>query len=725
MTEISNLKASRRTFLKGGGTAVTGLMVGFHLTGRGAQAAHHGKTFEANAFVQIGKDNNVTVIAKHIEFGQGSHSGLATILADELDADWGQVTIEAAPADATRYNNLHWGPTQGTGGSTAIANSWMQLREAGAKARHMLVQAAAVEWNVPASEIQVSKGVVSHGSKKASFGDLAEQASLIPVPEKVALKTPDQFTLIGGDSKRKDIPGKTDGTAVFTLDIKRPGMLYAVMQRPPRFGGMVKSFDASEAEKVKGVVGAVATPLGVAVLAKNTWAAIKGREALSVEWDDSKAETRSSATIMEEYHRLADSQPGLPARKDGDAESALKGAKQVLEASFDFPFLAHAPMEPPDAIIEMTADGGAEIWTGSQIPTGDQAWAAGILGLKPEQVKVNTVLAGGSFGRRATPDSDMVSEAAMVLKAIEGRAPVKMIWTREDDIQGGKYRPAYHHRLKAGLDEDGNIVGWQHKIVGQSILKGTAFEAFLVKDGIDATSVEGAHNLPYAIADQDVNLVTSDVSVPVLWWRSVGSTHTAYSTETFLDELAVASGKDPVEMRRTLLKGHERHLAALNLVAEKANWTGPEANGVYRGIAVHESFNSVVAQVADVSLRDDGSIKVEKIWCAVDCGTVVNPDVVVAQMEGGIGFGLGAILRNQVTLEEGVVDQSNFHDYEPLRISDMPDVEVHIVPSGAAPTGVGEPGTPPVGPAVANAVYAATGKRIRKLPFSEGLAGSV
>ncbi|RED54390.1 xanthine dehydrogenase family protein molybdopterin-binding subunit [Aestuariispira insulae] len=723
MNQIKTIETSRRGFLKGAGTAATGLVVGFQLTGRGAKAAHHEKAFEANAFVRIAKDNSVTVIAKHIEFGQGSHSGLATILADELDADWAQVRVEAAPADATKYNNLFWGPSQGTGGSTAIANSWMQLREAGAKARAMLVQAAAAEWNVAASQIQVSKGMVSHGGKSLSFGELAEKAAMQPVPETVTLKTADQFTLIGGTGKRKDIPGKTDGTAIFTMDVKRPGMLYAVLKRSPKFGGVAKSFDDAATKEIKGVVGVVATPRGVAVLAKNTWAAIQGADALAVEWDNSQAEQRSSAEIMAHYHELAD-QPGATAVKNGDADGAIAGAVKTLEASFDFPYLAHAPMEPLDAVIEVT-DQGAEIWTGSQIQTGDQAWAAGILGLKPEQVKVNTLLAGGSFGRRATPDSDMVSEAAMIAKAIEGRAPVKLIWTREDDVRGGRYRPAYHHRLKAALDEQGNLIGWQHKIVGQSIAKGTAFEPFLVKDGVDATSVEGAHNLPYAIPNMDVSLVTSDIGVPVLWWRSVGSTHTAYSTETFLDELAEAAGRDPVEWRLELMKDHPRHLAALKLVAEKAEWGKEPAPGRYRGVAVHESFNSVVAQVAEVSLRADATIKVEKIWCAVDCGTVINPDVVAAQMEGGIGYGLGAILRNQITLDGGVVDQSNFHDYEPLRLTDMPDVEVFIVPSDAAPTGVGEPGVPPVGPAVANAVYQATGKRIRKLPFTEGLPNSV
>ncbi|WP_085910048.1 xanthine dehydrogenase family protein molybdopterin-binding subunit [Kiloniella majae] len=720
MTTTKALNSSRRTFLKGAGVT-TGLLVGFHITGKGVAAALPNHAFSPNAFVRIGTDNLVTVIAKHIEFGQGSHTGLATILAEELDASWDQIRIESAPADARKYNNLFWGPYQGTGGSTAIANSWMQLREAGAKARALLVQAASTEWDVPVTEITVSDGVVRHesSSKEQTFGELSEKASQQQVPEKVQLKTPDQFKLIGRNVNRKDIAPKTNGSAVYTLDISRPGMVVAVVKRPPRFGGLARSFDDTDAKDIKGYVGSVTTPRGVAVMAKNTWAAIKAREAVTVDWDDSQAEMRGTEQIMAEYRELAKT-PGLPARNDGDVTTAIAEAKHTLEVSYDFPYLAHAPMETLDCVIELT-DQGAEVWTGSQIPTGDQQTVATILGLKPEQVIIHTQLAGGSFGRRATSDADMVSEAAMIVKASKGNVPVKVVWTREDDIQGGRYRPAYHHKLKAGLDDQGNITGWQHSIVGQSIVAGTAFEAFLVKDDIDATSVEGAANLPYAIPNISVDLTTTDVKVPVLWWRSVGSTHTAYSTETFIDQLASKAGKDPVEFRRSMLKNHPRHLATLNLVAEKATWGSPIAEGRYRGVAVHESFNSVVAQIAEISFDEDGVLKVEKVWCAVDCGTVVNPDIVKAQMEGGIGFGLGAVLRNTVTLDEGIVDQSNFHDYEPLRLTDMPEVDVYIVPSEAAPTGVGEPGVPPIGPAVANAIFAAKGQVVTKLPFSEGM----
>ncbi len=715
----SPILAGRRAFLKGAAAAGAGLVVGFYLPARAgvAAAATKADAFAPNAFVRIALDNTVTVIAKHIEFGQGTYTGLATVLADELDADWKQVRVESAPADASRYNNLSWGPTQGTGGSSAIANSWEQLRKAGATARAMLIEAAAKEWGVPAAEISVAKGVVSHAGtgRSATFGALADKAAALPPPADVALKDPSRFALIGKRVPRKDSVAKTNGTALFTLDVTRPGMLTAVIARPPRFGATVTSFDATPAKAVKGVVDVVAVPQGVAVLATNTWAAIKGRAALTVDWDDSKAEKRGTDQIMAEYKALAET-PGVRVRADGDVEAALKGAAKVLEAAYEFPFLAHAPMEPVNCVAALSAD-KCEIWTGSQLQTVDQMVAARIAGLKPEQVVIHTLFAGGSFGRRATPDADMVNEAVSIAKAIGGRAPVKLVWTREDDIQGGRYRPMYYHRLRAGLDANGAIVGWQHRIVGQSILKGTPFVG-MVKDGIDATSVEGAANLPYAIPNLYLDLHTSEVGVPVLWWRSVGSTHTAYATEHFLDELARAAGKDPVEFRLAMLKGHPRHAGVLKLAAERAKWGSNLSAGRFRGVAVHESFNTVVAQVAEVSIRDDGTVKVERVVCAVDCGIAVNPDQVRAQMEGGIGYGLGAALRNAITLTEGRVDQSNFNDYEPLRIDDMPAVEVHIVPSAAAPTGVGEPGTPVIAPAVANAILAATGKPVRRLPFA-------
>lgn len=725
-TVAKSATPSRRQVLKAGAIAGAGLILGVALPRgpRPARAAADAGALAPNAFVRIAPDDSVTVLAKHIEFGQGSHTGLATLVAEELDADWEQIRVEAAPADAALYNNLHWGPVQGTGGSSSIANSYDQLRQAGATARALLIEAAAKDWKVPAGEITVEKGMVRHAGsgKESGFGALVETANGLPVPAEVGLKDPKDFTLIGHDVPRKDSPDKVRGRAQFTIDVQRPGMLTALLARPPRFGGKVASFDASAALAVEGVTDVVQVPRGIAVVAKDFWSAKKGRDALSVEWDESEAETRGTAEILAQYHELAE-QPGDIVRNEGESEAAIAGAAKVLEATYEFPFLAHAPMEPLNAVAELGPD-GLDIWAGSQIQTVDQGTAAAIAGLDPSQVRIHTQLAGGSFGRRATPHADMVSEAVSIAVAIGGKAPVRLQWTREDDVQGGSYRPMYVHKLRAGLDESGKLVGWQHRIVGQSILKGTPFEGALVQNGIDQTSVEGANTLPYAIPNMTVDLHTTDVRVPVLWWRAVGSTHTAFSTEAFIDELAEAAGQDPVAFRLAMLEQHPRHRGVLALAAEKIGWgqSRPEGRGI--GISVHESFNSFVAEAAEVSLDDSGQLKVHKVVCAVDCGVPVNPDVIKAQMEGGIGFGLGAVLHDAITLDGGLVEQSNFHDYLPIRIEEMPEIEVHIVPSGDAPTGVGEPGVPPIGPAVANALYAVTGKRVRSLPFAEQNLGA-
>ena len=720
MTEQSKIQlpeTSRRRFLQGAGAAAAGLVVGFHWLPRNVLA--QARPAEINAFIRIAPDNTVTVLSKHLEMGQGTYTGLATIVAEELDADWAQMRTEGAPANPQLYANLAFGTIQGTGGSTAMANSWDQLRKAGATARAMLVMAAAEQWKVPASEIAVSKGVVSHASsgKKATFGQLATKAATMTPPADVPLKDPSKFTLIGKKAPRLDAKAKSNGTAQFTIDVKLPGMLTAVLQRAPLFGATVKSFDAAKAKAVPGVVDVVQISNGVAVLAKNFWAAKLGRDALDIVWDDSAAEKRGTDQILAEYKELA-KKPGLPARKDGDVEAAFARAAKVIEATYDFPYLVHAPMEPLDCVVKLDAS-GVEIWAGDQFQTFDQMNAARVLGIKPEQVKINTLYAGGSFGRRATPQSDYIVEGAEIAKAINGRAPVRLIWTREDDIKGGRYRPMYHHTLKAAVDDRGNITAWQHRIVGQSIITGTPLEAFMVKDGIDHTSVEGAANLPYDIPNLQVELHTTKVGVPVLWWRSVGSTHTAFATEVFLDEIAAATRQDPLALRRKLLAKHPRHLGVLNLAAEKAGWGKPLPKGHMRGIAVHESFSSFVAEVAEVALKPDGTWKVEKIIAAVDCGTPINPDIIRAQVESGIGYGLSATIKPGISMKNGEVEQSNFHDYEVLRIHEMPKVEVHIVPSKEKPTGIGEPGTPPVAPAVANALMAGTKMVFRALPLPE------
>ena len=707
---------SRRRFLQASGGLL--LAVGFPAARSQEDSLFLHRGFMPNAFVRVASDNTVTVIVKHLEMGQGTYTGLPTLVAEELDADWSQVRVEAAPADAAKYNNLLWGPAQGTGGSTALANSWEQLRKAGATARAMLVGAAAQKWKAPVAEIRVSKGVVSWKDRKSTFGELAGDAAKQKVPTEVKLKDPSRFVYIGksGTARRTDARDKSTGRARFTQDVKLPGLLTAVVLHPPRFGGKLKSFDAAQAKAIPGVVEVVgfSNPAtnGVAVLARDYFTARKGRDALKADWEEASAFRGSSNELLEDYKKLA-ATPGLPARIEGDVKAALAGAAKTLEAVYEFPYLAHAAMEPMNCVVQLS-DGQCEVWNGEQFQSVDQAALAQFLGLKPTQVKLNQLYAGGSFGRRANPQSDYVLEAAAIAKATGGKYPVKLVWGREDDMRAGYYRPMYVHALKAGLDARGNIVAWQHTIVGQSILAGTAFESMMVKGGIDATSVEGAANLPYAIANVAVTLHSPKVGVPVQWWRSVGSTHTAFATECFLDECAHAAGKDPLELRRTLLARHPRHLAALNLAAQRA---GPLKKGTARGIAVHESFNTVVAQVVELSRRKAG-LKIERVVCAVDCGIAVNPDVVAAQMESGIAYGLSAALTGAITLKDGMVEQSNFHDYQVLRAAQMPRIEVAIVPSKENPSGVGEPATPVIAPALANAILALDGKSVRTLPLS-------
>ncbi len=706
---------SRRLFLQVAAAAGGGFALGFAPRLGAAEPAVESR-FAPNPFVRVSPDNTVTVVAKHLEMGQGSHTGLATLVAEELDADWAQVRVEGAPANAKLYNNLHMGPMQGTGGSSSVANSWEQLRRAGATARAMLVAAAAEAWGVPARDLKVHRGIVEHGptSRAATFGQLAAGAARQAPPAMVRLKDPKDFQYIGKHVPRTDGRAKVDGSAVFTQDIKLPGLLTAVVARPDRFGGKVGSFDGSKSKAVPGVVDVVQIPSGVAVLAKDFWSAKKGRDALRITWDDSAALKLGTPELRTQYRALLDT-PGSPARKDGDPEATLAAAAKRLQADFEFPFLAHAPMEPLNCVVRL-AGTACEVWNGEQFQTMDQANVAAVLGLKPEQVDIHMLFAGGSFGRRANAASDFVVEAAQIVKAIRGRAPVKLVWTREDDLHGGYYRPMYVHRLGAGLDGSGRLVAWTHRIVGQSIATGTPLEGMMVKDGVDHTSVEGASSLPYQIPNLRVDLHSPRSPIPVLWWRSVGSTHTAFSTETFLDEVAAAAGRDPVALRRDLLAKHPRHLRTLNLAVEKSDWGKPLAKGRGRGIAIHECFNTVVAQVAEVTVTS-GGFKVDRVVCAVDCGIAVNPDVIRAQMEGGIGFGLSAALHGAITLKDGRVEQANFHQYRQLRIGEMPEVAVHIVPSADPPTGVGEPGVPPIAPAVANALFAATGRRLRDLPL--------
>ncbi len=671
-------------------------------------------------FIRFDPDGSVTVLSKHIEFGQGNHAGLAAIVAEELDADWSRVKVIHAPANAKLYANGAMG-VQLTGGSSAISNSWDQLRKAGAGARAMFVQAAASQWNVPAGEITVKDGVLAHAAsgKSAGFGPLIAAASKVAPPQNPTLKDPKAFTLVGTDRvRRKDSQAKSDGTARYTQDVRLPDMLVAVVAHPPRFGATVKSFDSEAAKKVAGVVEVYQIPTGVAVAADSTFAARMGREALKVEWDESKVEDRDSATIAAQWRDIAAGKGPSDLKWEafdskGDAAAAASGGGQVLEATYDFPYLAHATMEPMNCVAQV--DGHkVKLTFGSQGPTLDQLAAAKIVGTLPGSVEIETLFAGGSFGRRANFQSDYVAECVQIAKKVGGGRPVKLVWTREDDMRAGYFRPLVHHAVRVRLDKDGYPATWRHRIVSQSIMKGSPMPS----KGPDQTAIEGTAGSPYLKATPivDAQVALPEAGVPVLWWRSVGATHTAFVMEHTIDQLARKAGKDPVDYRRALYAkaGAQRHLAALNLAVEKA---GPAATpGWTRGVAVHESFGSVVAQVAEVKLVD-GAPRVGRVVTAIDCGTAISPDQIAAQMEGGTCYGLSAALYGEITLTRGAVDQSNFDTYRVLRINEAPTVETHIVPSANPPSGVGEPGTPVIGPAVANALLAISGAPTARLPL--------
>jgi isoquinoline 1-oxidoreductase beta subunit len=718
------LNCGRRDFLKTGALAGGGLVLGLYLPpfGRPAEAAQQSaSTFTPNAFLRIGTDGSVTVIVNHSEMGQGIYTALPMLVAEELDADWRTIRVEAAPVDAA-YNHTAFG-TQMTGGSSSTWSEWERLRKAGATARAMLIAAAAETWKVDPAACRAQKGQVIHATsgRRLPYGRLAQKASGMTPPQNVTLKDPREFTLIGKPTKRLDTPEKVNGRGVFGLDVKVPGMLVAVVARPPVFGGTVKSFDAGPARAVPGVRHVVQIDQGIAVVADGFWAASKGRRALAIIWDEGPLAGLDSRAQSEEYAKLA-AQPGVVARKQGDAAAAMDGASRKLEAVYELPYLAHAMMEPLNSVADVRPD-GCEVWTGTQFQTIDRDNAARITGLKPEQVKVHTTLLGGGFGRRAVFDSHFVAEAVQLSKAL--KTPVKVIWSREDDIRGGFYRPAAYHSIRAGLAADGRPLTWQHRIVCQSFMMGTPFESALVKEGVDGTAVEGAAELPYDVPNLLVDWKQAPGGVPTHFWRSVGHSHTAFAVESFIDELAHAAGKDPYEYRRALLARHPRLKRVLELAAGKAGWGRPLPAGRGRGLAVHESFGSIIAEVAEVSVSKEGKVRVHRVVCAIDCGPVVNPDTVRAQMEGAVVFGLSAALHGEITFRNGRVKQRNFHDYPLLRMNEMPEVETHIVPSTDTMGGVGEPGVPPVAPAVTNAIFAATGKRLRRLPIgAEDLRGA-
>jgi isoquinoline 1-oxidoreductase beta subunit len=706
----------RREFLKAGAALGGGLLISLYVpefapAARGADSA--AKPVALNAFVRIGSDESVTVISNHSEMGQGIYTSLPMLLNEELEADWARIRVESSPVDAV-YNHTVFGLMM-TGGSTTTNSEYDRFRKMGAMARILLITAAAQSWNVDPQTCRAEKGYVIHtpSGRRASYGSLAEAAARIAPPKDIPLKEPKDFTLVGTPVHRLDTPSKTNGTAQFGLDVYIPGMLTAVVARAPVFGGKVVSYNADGAKAIPGVVNVVQVPSGVAVIAKGFWPAKLGREKLEITWDDGPGAAISTVAMRENFSALSKT-PGAVARKAGDTAAALASAAKTITAEYEVPYLAHCMMEPLNTVVDLHED-RCEIWTGTQFQTGDRAAAAKVAGLKPEQVTLHTTLLGGGFGRRANPACDFVTEAAEVAKA--AKAPVKVVWTREDDIRGGWYRPMWYDHFAAGLDASGNPVAWTHTIVGQSIMTGTMFEAYGVKDGIDSASVEGAADLLYGIPNLQVELHTPKNEVPVQWWRSVGHSHTGFSVEAFFDEVAHAGGKDPYQLRRTLLAGQPRMLAVLDLAAQKANWGSALPAGRARGIATHFSFDSYVAQVAEVSVEKNGTVHVHRVVAAVDCGQTVNPDTVKAQLEGGIIFGLTAALKTEITLDKGRVQQRNFNDYPMLRMFESPVIEVFIVPSTEHPTGVGEPGVPPVAPAVANAIFAATGKRVRRLPI--------
>jgi isoquinoline 1-oxidoreductase subunit beta len=670
---------------------------------------------DPNAFVHIASDDTITILLKHSEMGQGVATSLPMVIADELDCDWSNVRVENAP-NAQVYANNAFG-IQGTGGSTSTLESFDQMRKVGAMARAMLIQAAAQKWKVAAGDCRTEKGFVICGEHRASFGALADAAAKLDAPQDVVLKEPSTWNLIGKPTRRIDSLSKVTGQAGFGMDVKRPGLLTALVARAPVFGGMVRNFDAGKARAVAGVVDVVQVPSGIAVLANHYWAAKKGRDALVVEWDNGAGATLSTSAMRDDYRKRA-GQAGAVAKTAGDVDAVLKSAAKRIEADYEVPFLAHAPMEPLNCTVEISKD-GCEIWTGTQFQGIDQGVAAQILGIKPEQVKIHTQFLGGGFGRRANPQSDFIAEAVQVAKA--ANKPVKVVWSREDDIRGGYYRPMWLSRFSAALAEDGKPSAWSHTLVGQSIIAGTAFAPMMIKDGIDATSVEGAADSPYlaSVPAHRVDLHTPESPIPVLWWRSVGHSHTGFAVESFVDELAHAAKVDPLAYRRKLLPADSRNLRALELAAGKFGWGKPLAKGRAAGLAVHESFGSHVAHVAEVSV-ENGKIRVHRVVCAIDCGPVVNPLTIEAQMQSAIAFGLSAALHSKLSFRDGKVEQSNFNDYLVLRLDEMPAVEVHIVPSTEKMGGAGEPGLPPIAPAVANAVFALTGKRLRSLPLVVG-----
>jgi isoquinoline 1-oxidoreductase beta subunit len=707
---METIMTSRRSFLKSATAAGGGLMIGAYLPDLAfAPPADAAAAFEPNVWVKITPDNKARIMLSMLEMGQGVETAMPMLLAEELDLDWNDITTEWAPADL-RYGNPNFGGAQITAGSNSTRGMWRVLRGAGATARAMLITAAAQTWNVPESQITTDKGEVIHqaSGRRLKYGALVDKASTLPVPKDVPLKDPKAFKLLGHDMARRDIPAKVNGTAEFGMDVKRPGMLVARVVRSPVFGGKVVSFDDSKTKAVPGVRNVVKISGGVAVVADGFWAADKGARALVVKWDDGPLATLSTEGIFKQFAEIAN-KPGNVARNEGDADKALAGAAKTYERIFQLPYLAHATMEPMNCTAEVTAD-RCDVWVPTQAQTSTQGAAVAASGLPQNKVFVHTTYLGGGFGRRG--ETDFVVDAVETSKAV-GK-PVKVIWSREDDTRHDFYRPITYIKLQAAFDANNNPIAWKERIVGPSLEKKLGS---LAPNGIDHISVDGAADLPYAIPNIRVEYQEADPGVPYGFWRSVGNSVNGYVTEAFIDEIAATTKKDPYAFRKEMLAKQPRHLGALNLAAEKAGWNTPPPAGRARGIVVHKAFDSYIGLVAEVSVTN-GNVRVHKLTCAVDCGWIVNPDTIKAQMEGGLLYGLTAVLKGEITIRDGRAVQSTFADYQPMRHNEYPQTDVYLVQSTEAPGGIGEPSTATIAGAVANAVFAATGKRVYKLPIT-------
>ncbi len=707
---IGQGRIGRRALIKGGIALGTGLVVGFHLGPAGRRAARaQAGALAPNQWVSIDRDGVVTIVNSVVEMGQGSLTTMPAIIADELDTDLGKIRVTQAPANPKLYANPITG-AQGYGGSRGVRDHIDMLRKAGAAAREMLMQAGANEWGVPLSEVDTDLDAVVHKptGRRTPYSALVEKAAQLPVPQNPRLKKPDQFRYMGKLMHRRDTPLKVNGSAVFGMDVVVPGMLIASVERCPVFGGKVKAFDATAAKRIKGVKDVVQVTNGVAVVADSFWTAQRGRKALKVVWDEGPVAAVTSASIRQGYVAGATS-AGQVARNDGDADKVLGAGAKTVEAVYEVPFLEHACMEPMNATA-FVKPGSCEIWAPTQSPGGTQITGSNVSGLPVEKVIVNTTYLGGGFGRRG--EQDFILDALETSKAMG--APVKVMWTREDDIQHGFYRPATYNVFKAALDTQGAPVAWWNRVVGPGILvqKGRAQAGT-----IDPAAMEGVRNMPYDIPNVHVEWVNKDYGVPLGFWRSVGPSQNGFIVESFVDEMAKAAGKDPVEFRRGLLAKSPRHKAVLELAATRANWGSPLPAGRARGCAVMFSYGSYVAHVAEVSVAPNGKLKIHKLVGAIDAGFAVNPDQVKAQMEGGAIYALTALLYGEITIDRGRVKQSNFNDYPMLRIDEAPEMEVHILNSGEAAGGLGEPGVPTVAPAVCNAIFALTGTRVRSLPI--------